>query len=397
MRRTSALIPALNALLTPSLRSRRDPDGAFGKILDRVGAGDHVQLGEADTDAHRRLLRGFAAAPGLSGLGWAMARGDIQARITNQLRVRKLHDSHPEIGSEVINAPVVIVGLPRTGTTVTHKVISQSFGHRAPALWELMHTDLELPPAERDRLMRQINATMTLVTRLAPAMRAIHPQRAEAPDEDPFALPHGAQHLARAPMPDYERWCYERDYSRDYDYLKRVYQVLQHDREPRRWVIKSPTHLANLDQLIRVFPNARIVWLHRDPATVIGSICSLVETSWRLHVRRPDLHEIGRMCLRMLRWMVERARAARLDIPREQIVDIPYHAVASEPERKMPVLYDRIGARWTDADAANLAATMARPYKRAHEYGLARYGLDHSDVESAFGDYSRTELQMSFG
>jgi hypothetical protein len=245
-------------------------------------------------------------------------------------------------------------------------------------------------------MVRQIDQVMHLVLRLAPAMRAIHPQSAGGADEDPFLLPHGAQHLARAPMRGYETWCSDRDYTRDYDLLKKAYQVLQHEREERRWVIKSPTHLANLDQINRVFPDAQIVWLHRDPATVMGSICSLVETSWRLHVRRPDPHEVGQLCMRMLPWMVDRARAARPNLPREQIIDVPYHAVADDPHQKIPILYDRLGAAWTAADAARLGATMARPTVRRHEYSISRYGLTSDDVEQAFGDYSKAELQLDF-
>lgn len=398
MRQTSALIPLLNVLLASSLQRQRDADAAFWRLFDRAcaGAGEHTPLGEADVDGYRRLLQGFAAAPGLTPLGWTMARGDIEGRIANQLRVQTLYDTHPGIRGEVIERPIVIVGLPRTGTTVTHKVIAQSVAHRAPALWELMHTSLALPQDEQDRIIRKVNGAMRLIARLAPAMRSIHPQSAQGPDEDPFVLAHGAQHLARASMRDYEDWCYERDYTADYDYLKQVYQVLQYGRPSKRWVIKSPTHLANLDQVVRVFPDARIVWLHRDPVTVTGSICSLVETSWRLHVRRPDLHEIGRMCLRQLSWMVERARTARTAIPRGQIIDVPYHAIAAEPHVKVPRLYERLGAVWTDADAANLQTVIARPARRAHEYALARYGLSATDVEDAFGDYSRAEAGADF-
>jgi hypothetical protein len=406
MQRTSNLIPVLNTLMAPSLRSRRDPDRTFWKLYERAGAnaGDHQPMHEDDVAGYRRLLEGFATAPGLSPLGWAMACGDVQARLANQMRIEALHATHPAIGRERIERPIVIVGLPRTGTTVTHRVIAQSAGHRAPALWELMHTSLALPEREEARLIRQIDQVMRLVLRLAPSMRVIHPQSAAGADEDPFLLPHGGQHLARAPMRAYETWCYERDYTRDYDLLKAAYQVLQYGREPRRWVIKSPTHLGSLDQIVRVFPDAQIVWMHRDPATVMGSICSLVETSWKLHVRRPDRAAIGQMCLRMLPWMVERARAARTvapgrdraAVPKERIIDVPYHVVVDQPHEKIPLLYERLGATWTAEDEARLGATMARPSKRAHEYTISRYGLTGDDVEAAFGDYSRVEATMSF-
>lgn len=389
MRRMSSLVPILNAIFAPSLRSRRDVDGVFRRLLERACAdmGEHALLDEADVDGYRRLLRGVAAAPGLTALGWAMARKDIDSLITNQLRVHALCNTHPSISNEVVERPIVIIGLPGTGTTVVHKFIAQSIGHRAPALWELTHTAPALPKEKHDRLIRQIDTTLALVTRLAPAMRSLPPRGADLPDGDLFVLPHGGRHLARAAMPEYEAWCYERDYARDYDYLKRVYQVLQHGREPARWVIESPTHLANLGQLMRVFPDARIVWFHRDPFAVIGSVCPLVETSQRLHVRRPDLHELGRMCLHQLSWMTRRAREARIGLPREQIIDVSYHRFSADPHAMITRLYDRLDAAWTAADQRRLDAALRQANRPTHEYDPARYGVTFEQVAAAFGDY----------
>jgi hypothetical protein len=311
MRRTSTALHIMNAMLWPTAHSKHDPDAAFTAILHRaLHAANRAAPTAADrdfVDDMRFLLGQFATVDGLTPMGWASARGDIEARLTNYFRVQRLCDMRA-IAGEVIERPLVVVGLPRTATTLTHRLLARAHGLRGPMLWELMHTDLELAASERQRVVGRIDRAMRTVQILAPAMRVIHPQRAEQPDECPFLLPHGHQHLARALMPAYQRWLTERDYTRDYRYLKQALQVLQYQRPKARWVIKSPTHLDQLPALFTVFPDAELVWTHRDPVTVMGSICSLIETAQLLHVRRPDLHGIGRMCLEVLSRMTDRAR-----------------------------------------------------------------------------------------
>src|SRR5690606_1075560 len=308
------------------------------------------------------------------------------------LRVRRLHSENPALSSEPIERPIVIVGLPRTATTLTHNIIARTEGHRAPLLWELNHTDLQKSPEAEAAVIRDVDRGVRAVLRLAPAFWSIHPQGATKPDDCPFLLPHGFQHLARAPLPASEARLRERDYGPDYDYLKQAPQVLQYGRPRHRWVLKSPTHLESLLDRVQVSPDCSIVWMHRDPVTVLGSIRSLVETSMLLHVRRPDLDYIGQMCLRLTRRLVERGRAARDKIAPERLVDVPYDWLVADPHASMPFLYDLLGANWTDQDAAALESIVRRPAHRNHEYVCIRYGLDVEEINAAFGDYSKFAL-----
>jgi LPS sulfotransferase NodH len=171
--------------------------------------------------------------------------------------------------------------------------------------------------------------------------------------------------------------------------LKRALQVLQYGREPKRWILKYPGHLNDMDAIREVFPDARFVWTHRDPTTVMGSACSLMETSWSMYQRRPDLHQIGKVALELLVESIERGRQSRLRLFGDAIVDVPYHRLNSDPVNEVPKLYEALGAKWTDKDAGNLEYVLARPQAdRRHEYMLSRYGLDIQGVEDAFGDYT---------
>jgi hypothetical protein len=383
--RTSRALPAINLALRP-LTLRRDADRAIDTMLRR----HHIDE-DADPDfisGMRVLLHQAAHVDGLSPLGWFSFYTDIETRLANRARVHSILTDHPEIVSERIERPIIVVGLPRTATTLTHHILAGADGVRGPQLWELMHTSLELPERERRKIIRGIDSAMRTVTALAPAMRIIHPQRATRPDECAFYLPHGEQHLARAPMPWYEKWLKEHDYSDDYTYLKQGLQILQHGRPRARWVIKCPTHLGHLNVVMKLFPDATIVWTHRDPVTVVGSICSLVETSRAIHLHHVDLPDIGRMALSTMANLVERGRDARTDIGAGHIIDLPYPALTARPYRVVKDLYLLLGLKWTAEDEARLQEAGHRGPGRSHEYTLTRYGIDEADVREAFGNYA---------
>lgn len=323
MRRTSRALPAANLMLRLFQR-RTDPDAAYDRLLAKHG------IAEADDAAFHRdmrfLLREAAAVPNLSSLGWFSFHGDIEGRMRNRARIRALIAARPQIADEEIRAPIVVLGLPRTATTLTHHILAGAQGVRGPLLWEWMHTALALPDAERDKIVRGVEGAMRMVATAAPAMRVIHLPNATKPDECANFLPHSEGHLARAPMPAYEQWLQTRNHGPDYAYLKQGLQVLQHGRPGARWVLKCPTHLGRLPELMAQFPDATLVWTHRDPVTVMGSICSLIETSRAMHLRRigdADRHDIGRMALATMSRLVENGRKDRTKIPRPRSSTCP--------------------------------------------------------------------------
>ncbi|MFH9733528.1 sulfotransferase family protein [Streptomyces sp. NPDC017260] len=378
--------------LRPSFRSRRTPDRTFDRLLARAGgaAGD-----ERFADDFRSLLRWWAGAENLTPVGWQSARSHVRRHLTNRARIRRLIAEHPGIEREPVEKPVFVVGLPRTATTLTHGVLSLSDEHRSPRLWELLTPGLEVPPGGRRRATAPARRLVDGTNLLAPRFRDIHPMTADGPEECTFALPHALMPLSSARIPEYQAWHYERDFVPDYRHLKQVYQVLQYGRPRRRWILKSPMHLENLDALHTVFPDATVVWTHRDPVTAVASFCSLVEHGMVLGTRPVDRHGIGATWLDLLSRSAARGLAARAAIPRQSLVDVPYSWLGSDPGTGAPKLYAAVGARWTDAEAARLAGVAARPKgTRPHRYELSRYGLTRADVESAFAGYNALRAEV---
>ncbi|MCT9141313.1 sulfotransferase family protein [Streptomyces violarus] len=375
-----------NLLVRPGFGSRRDP----GRVFDRIV----VEAGEAPgdrefVDGFRALLGWWAQAETLTPVGWQSAQAHVRRHLTNRARVKRLIAEHPEIEAEPIERPVFVVGLPRTATTVTHSVLSVPDGHRCPLLWELLAPDLELPPGQRRKAITAGRRMVQGTDLFAPRFRDIHAMAAEGPEECTFALPHALMPFSQARIPEYQAWHCARDFTPDYRYLKQVYQVLQYGRPRRRWMLKSPMHLENLDALRTVFPDATIVWCHRDPVTVVASFCSLIEHGMAVSSRPVDPAGIGATWLGLLSRAMTRGLAARAGIPPEQLVDAPYSWLGSDPATGASKLYAAVGAPWTAADAARLPAAVARPKgTRRHTYDLSRYGLTRADVESAFADYN---------
>ncbi|WP_086561180.1 sulfotransferase family protein [Streptomyces africanus] len=381
-----------NLLLRPGFGSRRDPDRVFGRLV--VEAGEAPGDGEF-VDGFRSLLGWWAKAERLTPVGWQSAQVHVRRHLANRARVLRLIAEHPEIEREPIEKPVFVVGLPRTATTVTHAVLSISDGHRCPLLWELLGPDLELPPRQRRRAIRAGRRLVQGTDLFAPRFRDIHAMAAEGPEECTFALPHALMPFSQARIPEYRAWHCARDFTADYRYLKQVYQVLQYGRPRRRWVLKSPMHLENLEALRTVFPDATIVWCHRDPVTVVASFCSLIEHGMAVSSRPLDLPGIGATWLGLLSRAMTRGLAARAAIPAEQLVDAPYSWLGSDPAAGAPKLYAAVGAPWTEADAGRLPAAVARPKgTRKHTYDLHRYGLSRADVESAFAEYNALRAEV---
>jgi hypothetical protein len=387
MERVAPWFKAVNTVLTPAIAGRRKKvdrllDRAVREAVHRTGSTAH---GEDDfIEGMRVLLSGYADIPGLTPFGWVGVQQEITDRIENRLRVRKLHALRPEIADEPISRPIVITGLPRTGTTMLQRLLAVSAAHRSPLMHELAYADLD-GADHRHRAQRAVDG----LAKVVPTFGAIYDMGPEKPDACVWVLPHGIGHLVRAQPPGYVQWMLERDYTADYRYLKQTLQVLQHGRPRRRWVLRAPAHLWNLGALVQAFPDAQIVWTHRDPAAALASLGSMTETAMAMNTTEIDPVAIGQTWLGLFATGIDRARAARRRLPAYAVVDVPYRHLTDDASERMPQLFDRLGAPWGPAEQAALdAALAARP--TGHRYDLARYGLTQADVDRALADYQRT-------
>jgi hypothetical protein len=394
MRRTTARLRLVNALTAPAARARHDPDRFFDRLLDAqrsANAGVALTAEDESELQHLRRFLGFIAdVPSLSGVGWLSVRDMVKTRIRNRFLVRRLQAEHPEVREERIEAPVFVIGLPRTATTLTHKILANAPGGRGPYMWEMDNIGLPRPEAEVARLRRQTQKRLDQILMLSPSWSRIHPVRADWVEEIYFLLNQSRLHNTMAPMPKYVEFLRSYDARPDYRFVRDVLQILQFRRPAPRWMLKHPDCLGETAAIHHVFPDAKFVWTHRDPHTVMGSMCSMAESLGYLHnhPKSVDPRQIGQMWLQILPEMVERARRERIQMPRESTVDVAYHAMMADPFKYVPELFDKLDLKWTDTDERNLEESLNRPRdQRGHEYSMVHYGLDPAMVDDAFGDY----------
>jgi hypothetical protein len=392
-RRLAWWVSPANELMAPAARwSQRSTRSSFGELRARAArrAGVPEQPDPQFLADLQVLHQSFQAVPELSFLGWYGVRAELLRHLENRLRLRQCLAACPQIAAQPVPRPVFVVGLPRTGTTLLHGLLASAPGHRAPLLWELLTPGpLDGSRAESTRRVRRAERLVTGGRLVAPALQVIHPLAAREPEECIFALPHGMYYYNRARMPGYLDWYAHRDATADYAYLKQQLQVLQWNRPARRWILKSPFHLWKLDALLRVFPDATLVWPHRDPATVLASWCSLAEVVRRLHNRRVDLRLLGADWCQL--WAGATVRAMRIRAGAPQLfVDASYPELAADPLAAVADTLRCLDVELTPATRRLMAARLSRNDRAApgpHHYTLARYGLTPGGVRETFSGY----------
>ncbi|WP_231640860.1 sulfotransferase [Nocardiopsis sp. NRRL B-16309] len=399
-----------NTLLTPATRSRfRDPARAF-EAAERAAADRSGLPWPRDREFRSRmrfLSDAWLSAPGVTPLGRLSVQNEVERRLETRLRLLHLFEARPEVADQVVDRPVFITGLPRTGTTFAHGLLAQHARTRAPALWELLDP---VPPSgregERVRDRRERLASARSVIRflnaMAPRWQSIHPMHPLEPEECVFLLPHSMAHHVRIPVPEYRAWMEERDTTPDYEFLKAALQAMQLDHAtaagrrppasaagrgaPRRWVLKSPLHLGSLDALLRVFPDATVVLTDRDPVRATASWGSLVEAGMALHLDRVDPHWIGEEWLGIWTRSMARAERVRAASAPGTFVDLPYDELTADPVGVAERVWTGLGEEFDDLSRRRTTDYTRRDRRPSpHRYTIDRYGLTPERVLAAFG------------
>lgn len=386
-KRVAWWVPAANRLMGPGARRvRGGPEASFAALQARAAARSKVaEPADPRFLADLRFLHdSFLSVPELSLMGLSGVRAELLRHLENWLAVREYLRAHPQIASLPVSRPVFVVGLPRTGTTLLHALLAGVPGHRAARMWELL-APVPLPhsTARNGRGLRSAQRLTRMAYLAAPSFRVIHPLDARAPEECVFAMPHSMSYHTRARITGYRDWYAQRDATPDYEYLRQQLQILQWQRPAQRWVLKSPFHLWNLDVLLRVFPDATIVWTHREPAVALASWCSLTEVTMTLHNRRVDLRLLGRDWTAMWAQACARGTGVR-SCSRAPFADVSYDRLCADPVAVLDQVLRGLGSSLAPQERQQAMVRASQSAPGAHQYSLDRYGLTPRAVDDAF-------------
>ena len=378
---------------------------AFGVGKAELGADSLIEATRKRTGLHElgdatlrerlgRLVEAVDAEARLHPLGRWMIRERLIGTLGNRLRMEATLRRRADGDEPRIAAPVFIVGLQRTGTTVLHRMLAADPGRRFLPSWEAVN----IAPAPHSPLRRRLvgdervalaRAAELALRYMAPDFFAIHPVEAHAPEEDVLLFDYGLWSTVPEAMmhvPSFSRWIEEQDDGPAYADYHRVLRFLQAERPGGTWVLKTPHHMEHLDALLAEFPDARIVQTHRDPATVLASFCSMMAHSRGVFSDRVDPRG-GLHWWAAPRWSP--ARCGSAPARRTRFLDVRYELVA-DPMGQVERIYEWLGDPLPASTRAAMEAwRRSNPQHKhgKHRYCLGEFGIDREEVSQTFTDY----------
>ncbi len=342
------------------------------------------------------LLDSYAHAP-LSDLGSRIVRGDVVHSLRMRLRLVEWVRRHPEIADEQIVAPVVVVGMMRSGTTLVQRLLAADPGLQCAYGWEVRQV---APPLDMDwdgedpRIATGIAQEEQARTWL-PELFAIHPMHAlEAEEEIVFLADAFLSHVPEsgAQVPAYRAWLDSQDFTPAYEHLHLLLKFLQWQKRRRggtanRWVLKTPAHLGYLDPLRAQFPDLHLVHLHRDPRETIPSGASLNATLHAMHSDDVDPILLGAQWIERMGWTNDRALASRATWG--PATDLEFRDVVADPITHIARVYDGMGKPF-EAEAQMRHWLAARPHEPGARpaYDAATFGLSDAQIDDRFAAYN---------
>lgn len=343
------------------------------------------------------LLQSLESEAQLSLMGRMVARGDLVRLLKTRLQIVDTLKQHPEIEQQKVERPLVVIGPPRTGTTVFHDLLAEDADNRVPLSWEV---NIPCPPPEAatyktDPRIAEVQAQLDQVDSMVPDFKKMHPMGAERAQECvAFTAMEFTSMIfdVQFRVPSYEQWANDADVSAMFGFHRQFLQLLQWKHPGKRWALKSPQHLWHMRALMEAYPDACIVQTHRDPVRVLVSISSLIATIRRLSTDHIDLNDIAQHYAGWLANAFQHTISVRESglLPPEQIVDIQFSEFVQGQVACVRRAYDHFGMELTESAASKMQGFIDdNPADKhgKHAYRFQDTGLDLGETRALFKPY----------
>lgn len=333
----------------------------------------------------------------LNEAGRGMFAGQATMMLMRRLEIEDWYARHSEIDEQKIVAPLMILGLPRTGSTATHCLLGEDPDVRVMRNWECM---APCPPPEKatyetDPRIAKMDVQMALRDRLTPRMKQMLPSTSTSPTEDQLTMGYDFKSQffqASFRIPTYVEWFnHKADLVPTFRYVKRVLKLLQWRCPPNRWRLKNPTYSLFIDALDEVFPDARYCMTHRDVANVIPSVADLYFEMHKPNTDVPDKMWIGEVMTESCALGMERMIAFRDKGNDGRFFDIHFAPFQKDPFPTIQALYDFLGEALTPEALARMRAwrnDTPKDKHGVHEYRPEEFGLSKEALRERFRFYS---------
>ncbi len=374
---------------------------APGALIDRAcrktGLSDFGPDGPF-TEALHALCDSLEREANLTPVGRLLVRQMLQQGLEFQLQLQDWYCRYPELANETIDNHLIIIGMPRTGTTILHELMALDPANRCPETWELAHP---FPPPEKasydsDPRIRATARELRLSHYLMPGVENLHRMGERLPQECVSITAWiftSMLYNTVLRLPSYTDWLMrEADYAAMYRFHRRVLRYLQWRCPARRWVTKTPAHLWSLEALLAEYPDAMLVQTHRDPLKIVSSLTSMLPTMRAAYASDINVPELAREwsdnCADALNASVTSRRAGA--IRPAQVVDIQFGDFMANPAAEVERLYRQFGLEFTDAFEREIQRYIdANPADKhgGHRHRFEDTGLDIAGERDKVRDY----------
>jgi len=364
--------------------------------LDDFGGGDFFE-------GLSRLLESCQDEARLNLIGKIALKTDILETLCARLKMERDRQLYPNIARQEIREPVFIVGLPRSGTSLLHRLLSADPEHRCPLMWEVRAPS---PPtrAHEKRRIQRATQSCNFFNWLVPTFRYAHAIGAEVPQEcvslmTPTFL--SDQFDAMYYVPSYRAWFFRQDLRPAYEYHRRFLQQLQFRQAAHRWILKAPTHMFAMPALLSVYPDALFVQTHRTPVDSMASVSSLVTILRSAFSDAVDSVTVSREAIHYWSETMKKFLPERDRLPNNRICDVQYDQIRREPIGAVRQIYEHFGwslSREAERRMRLLVAGQAKRQSANHRYDLSQFGSSAGAVFGVFETYcQRFDLAEQIG
>jgi hypothetical protein len=364
-----------------------------------AAACEQTRLDDFGSDSFREglevLCQSLSSEAQLNQIGVAVVPGAVLAGLTNRLKIVEWVKRHPQVSDELIEAPFIVVGMFRAGTTFLSHMLEKDARHRPLLRWEAGDSTPPPTPASlhSDPRIAAARAAAAMLDQINPRVRVVQSEEPDGPTECIAVLNQDFKSLlweAMANVPAYGAWLHAADHRSAYDYHHRALQVLQSGGVRGRWSLKSPHHALHLEVLNAVYPDARLVMMHRDPLVLCASVCSLITTLTRTFSDADHGRYIADHWTQMLERSVASVAAFRAAHPDKRICDVHYADLVRDPLGTMRSVYaafgDELSGQALGAMTQHVESHPKGKFGR-HAYDLAEFGLDAGAIRDRFRHY----------
>ncbi len=373
--------------------------GRVGDLMERArGATGLDDFGDDGfREGLERLVDSADREASLNAAGRAMFDGQAIMLLMKRLEIEDRYARYPEIDEQEIVAPLMVLGLPRTGSTALHCLLGEDPAVRVMRNWEAMNP---CPPPEAatyltDPRIAAMEEQMKLRDKLTPRMRQMLPSTAVSPTEDQLTMGYDFKSQifqASFRIPSYAHWLhFEADLEPTFRYVKRVLKLLQWRCPPTRWRLKNPTYSMFITALDKVFPDARYCMTHRDVANVLPSVADLYFEMHKPNTDEPDKAWLGEINAEFCELGMQRMMAFRDAGNEERFFDIFFAPFQKDPFPTLREMYAFLGEEFTPEAEARMRKwreEQPRDKHGRHEYDASEFGLATATIRERFRFYS---------